>query len=249
MYQRMQSSFIAAGFSTDVCRYSLLDNAIENRFEPYRALSDAMEFSPEPYLIFCHQDVLLDRDHGITQLQHCIAELDSTNPRWSVAGNAGGTDTLRSAIKITDPHGIWSVGKFPKAVQSLDENFLLLKTKSNIRCSPELRGFHFYGTDICLNARRRRRACYVIDFHLTHLSRGAGGQGYEECRIALCNHWNNRFIFRYVKTTCTLLFLSRFALLRSRFGNSSRLRAMQTSPRWHTALVIARRLFTDHLVP
>ena len=64
MYAEMNASFIEAGFTEEKCRYSLFDNSQGNSYEPYSALKFIQANTSEPYIIFCHQDILLDQ--GVT---------------------------------------------------------------------------------------------------------------------------------------------------------------------------------------
>jgi NaMN:DMB phosphoribosyltransferase len=48
----------------------------------------------------------------------------------------------------------------------------LIKKQANLAVSSDLRGFHFYGADICLIASILGYNAYVIDFHLYHESTG-----------------------------------------------------------------------------
>ena len=80
------------------------------------------------------------------------------------------------------------------------KNFLVIKSASNIKCSATLKGFHFYGSDLCLQAIRNGYSCYVIDFHLSHLSRGTFNTSYWEIKSAFYKNWSPKFKFFYYKT-------------------------------------------------
>jgi hypothetical protein len=119
--------------------------------------------------------------------------------------------------KITDPNNTtkWS-GKFPQLVHSLDENFLVIKTTANIASSEELHGFHFYGTDLCLSALLNQQTCYVIDFHLTHLSGGNIRADFWESQSAFYQRWCREFVLCYVQTiTGVNMCMSKYKLLRN----------------------------------
>ena len=210
----MKSSFIEAGFDESKCQYSLFDNSQSNIYEPYSTFNSIRSNTVEPYIIFCHQDVLLNQGQGFGQLVKVLEELDKLDPAWAVAGNAGSNNNYELVFKITDPSSPpkWD-GGFPERVHSLDENFLVIKSSANLTCSSDLRGFHFYGTDLCLNAILKGYSCYVIDFHLTHLSRGNLNQGFWDLRTRFQKKWSREFNFCYVQTTCTTIFLSKYSWL------------------------------------
>ena len=206
----MKVSFIAAGFNQDKCSYSLFDNSATNSHDPYDVISTTVAEAVEPYIIYCHQDILLDQGHGYDELISIIQKLDFADPSWAVLGNAGVTDDHRVIRRLRDPFGDNCDGDTkPEKVCSLDENFLVIKTASNIRCSAGLEGFHLYATDLCLQAAGARRSCYVISFHLTHLSRGRVDESFQTARANFQKQWSRQFRFRYVQTLCTTIFLSR----------------------------------------
>ncbi len=220
-YAAMQASFIAAGFDQSRCRYTLFDNSQGNVYEPYSVISRMRAETPEPYLIVCHQDLLLNQGHGYDQLVKALAELDRCHPCWAIAGNAGINHDYRPTLRLNDPNRVqqWA-GRFPVQVQTLDENFLVIKTAAPVGCSPELSGFHFYGADLCLNAQKQGYSCYVIDFHLTHLSEGnPHSAAFMAARHQFQARWNREFNFCCVQTTCNTVILSRYPWLRHWFDD------------------------------
>lgn len=213
-YEEMKTSFLQAGFDENRCRYSLFDNSNGNVYEPYETFNTIRLNTIEPYIIFCHQDILVNQGHGFARLVQVLEELDQLDPNWAVAGNAGFNNNYEGVARITDPNQTpnWS-GEFPQQVHSLDENFLVIKTSTNISCSKELRGFHFYATDICLNAIIKGYSCYVIDFHITHLSGGNLNQDFWNAQANFSSKWRQKFNFCYVRTTCVPLCLSKYKIL------------------------------------
>lgn len=214
-YEEMKISFIEAGFDENKCRYSLFDNSKGNIHDPYETLNKILLTTIEPYIIFCHQDVLLNQGHGFNQLVKVLEELDKLDPNWAVAGNAGVNNNYEKVFRITEPRGllIWC-GDFPQQVHSLDENFLVIKRYANISCSTELKGFHYYATDLCLNAILKGYSCYVIDFHLTHLSIGNINQAFWDVHAIFFRKWSREFNFCYVKTVLDVtMCLSKYKIL------------------------------------
>lgn len=218
-YQKMKASFLDAGFDEDRCRYSLFDNSNANSFDPYETFNRIKSTTVEPYIIFCHQDILLNQEANISYLIDLLKQLEQIDPNWAIAGNAGVNNHYQLVIKITDPNHFpnWT-GSFPQLVHSLDENFLVIKTSASVSCSGELRGFHFYATDLCLNAIRNGHSCYVINFHITHLSGGKSSASEDYCEIQdiFYEKWCNQFRFCYVRTvTGKTLCLSNSKTLRA----------------------------------
>jgi hypothetical protein len=220
-YSQMRRSFEGAGFGAGHARFvELHGDGPQGVPEPYSKITELIAAVTEPFFILCHQDVRLDQGHGLDELLAAIHALDSADDRWAVAGNAGGSRSLRVIRSIRDPHGGGSDDALPAIVHSLDENFLVVRTGTGIGCSPGLSGFHLYGTDLCLNALEHDRRSYVIDFRLRHLSPGKRDAAYEAARDRFVAHWNERFLARYVRTTVELLFLSRWTPLRAALGST-----------------------------
>jgi hypothetical protein len=241
-YARMRESFEAAGFTGENSRYSTFDNSHGNEFEPYSLINRLIAETPEPYIVLCHQDVLADQGHGANQLTRVIAEMNCVDPEWGVLGNAGSTDDFDFVVRVVDPNrfDIWS-GQLPVAVNSLDENFLVIRTAAGLRASVSLWGFHLYGTDLCLNARLRGRGCYVVDFLLSHLSTGTFGRDFFDSRERFIRRWNGEFHFLYVIRGAEV-FLSRWSFLR-RLGPKVRVKRLLMK-NW-----FLRRLMTFELRP
>lgn len=172
-YAEMRRSFRAAGFGADLVCFNEL-HACGNPLapEPYSTITELIRIRKEPFFILCHQDIRIDQGHGWQQFTAAMETLYSIDPMWGVAGNAGGSNELHVVRRITDSHGDSTADAWPAEVQSLDENFLVIRSGTQLRCSAELYGFHFYATDLCLSARTSGRGCYVIDFHVHHLSGG-----------------------------------------------------------------------------
>ena len=208
-YAEMRRSFEAAGFTPERARFTVHDNSRENRHDPYEVLRSLPADGPEPYIIVCHQDVRLDLGHGYDQFAAQVALLDAQHPRWVAAGNAGGGEDGRLLLHLDDPTGRWREENLPVNARSLDENFLLLRRRCAPFCSPGLSGFHLYGTDVCLHAIVRGGTAHVIDFLLSHGSKGnQQTAAFTEAQDRLVRYWEKRFLAGIVRTTCTEFLLS-----------------------------------------
>lgn len=205
-WRAMQASFAAHGFGD--AEFLQLDNSRSNRWCGYAGLAAMIREARGRFVICCHQDVRLIGD-GAVVLRERLAALEAHDPSWAIAGNAGASPEGQLLIRITDPHGAdQRRGPFPGLVHSLDENFLLLKGGTGIVPSPDLSGFHLYGTDLCLAARQAGRSAWVIDFHLHHLSPGRVDRGFLDCQEAFEKAWGRRVgRASRIRTTCTTLTL------------------------------------------
>jgi len=54
-------------------------------------------------------------------------------------------------------------------VASLDENFMVVRRSANLSVSQDLKGFHFYGTDLCVSPISWATPATFVDFHLWHI--------------------------------------------------------------------------------
>ena len=181
-YDNMVSKYISAGFTEDVAEYIYVDNVKNNKYDGYHGLRKLINASKGKYVIICHEDI--EPIDKISQLDNCISQLTDLDPAWGICGNAGGIDLGKLAIRITDPHGEdQKVGSpFPKRVFNLDENFVLLKRDMLLAPSCDLSGFHFYGTDLCLQGYIRGCNSYVIDFHIRHMGGSSQNNNSDDLR-------------------------------------------------------------------
>lgn len=207
-YAAMRASFAAAGFTEPDCEFIAIDNTQEPQTSAFAGLNRVLAGARGTYVVLCHQDVRLIAD-GRADLDDRLTRLEIKDPAWAVAGNAGGVQPGRLAMRITDPHGRdRHVGTLPARVASLDENFLVVKRAARVGFSRDLEGFHFYGADICLNADVQGWRAYVIDFHLEHLSQGNRSASFYAAEKAFCAKWSRALRPRWIQTTCALLRLS-----------------------------------------
>jgi hypothetical protein len=201
-YAAMLSSFRAHGFSEPSCEFLFIDNSVANAATAYDGLNRMIDTARGRYVILCHQDVRLIAD-GRADLDRRLAELETRDPDWAVAGNAGGVGPGRLAMRISDPHGDnRKIGDLPERALSLDENFLVLKRAARIGLSHDLKGFHFYGADLCLSADVMGYTSYVIDFHLRHLSDGVISPAFFQARQEFRTKWSRALRSRWMQTTC-----------------------------------------------
>jgi hypothetical protein len=211
-YAEMLASFRAGGFESEDCEYLFIDNSQTNKACAYRGLNAMLNSARGDLVILCHQDVRLLSDDRIT-LDTRLTDLDNRDPAWALAGNAGGIEPGRLAIRITDPHGAnQHTATLPARVMSLDENFIVVRRDARIGFSRDLTGFHLYGADICLNAATAGYTAFVIDFHLAHLSGGTLSPSFYTALDAFRAKWAHALAPRWMQTTCALVHLSGSAL-------------------------------------
>jgi len=207
-YSEMLATYMAKGFSTEKCEFLYIDNSEGHTFDAYKGLTHFLRQSNGKYIIICHQDILIHKDN-IDDLKLRLSQLDHIDPHWAICGNAGAAGPNHIVYHITYPNGsVNSKGKFPLAVSTLDENFLLIKNEASLSLSRDLTGFHLYGTELCLQASVKGYSAYVIDFDLTHKSRGNPDHNFYQTRDALIKKYNHFFRSRWLQTNITVFHLS-----------------------------------------
>jgi hypothetical protein len=207
-YSEMLDSFAKAGFDTKSCEYIYIDNTTNNKYDAYQGLNKFINKAKGKYIILCHQDILLNFDNREV-LEKRIQEISNLDKNWAVIGNAGAVGIKHVVFRITEPEaGLQKAGNPPKKVISIDENFMLLKNEANLGLSSDLYGFHFYGTDLCIQADSKGYSSYVVNFNLLHKSKGNADFRFFKLKDEFINKYLKAWRGRYMQTTITKFYLS-----------------------------------------
>jgi hypothetical protein len=144
----------------------------------YRSASEAYNVALSEceldIMVFVHQDVYLPRGSS-EALSHWTRRVASMDRDWGVCGVVGRTRSGNSAGCAYSTGLDRFVGRpfqEPIEVRTLDEIVLVIRRSSGLRFDEGLRGFHLYGTDICLEAEKRGMRNYVIPCYVLHNSNG-----------------------------------------------------------------------------
>lgn len=203
MYDSMRASMAEVGFSEHNCRFTRFDNTNGNRFEPFALLRELATYGDEPYIALCHQDLLFGPLTSLSTLQGRIEDLESHHPKWAVAGCAGRAFRGQFVSHMDDPSGSYRARGLARSVLTLDEMFLILRRSRYPMPTPRLSGFHFYGTDVAINARLKGDRAYVIDFPLRHLSSGNfTSDTFKTARQEMASVLRQKLLVGLVGTTC-----------------------------------------------
>lgn len=207
-YIEMINSFQKSGFTNDICEFIYADNSEKNSFDAYEALNYFLRQAKGKYVIICHQDVLINKDN-INDLKNLLSELDVYDSNWAICSNAGASGPNHIVYHISYPDDLFmSKGKFPLKVSAVDENFILVKNEALLKVSNDLKGFHLYGADLCLQAQINGYTTYVIPFNLLHKSRGNKDAEFYNIRKKLISKYDNFFKNRWIQTNSTVFYLS-----------------------------------------
>jgi len=206
-YDEMIGSFLTAGFGQFDCEYLYIDNSVTNKYEAYQGLNKFLTVAKGKYVILCHQDILLNHDNR-AKLEQCIEEMEKKYPDWALLGNAGGVRIKWIASNIENADAEINHEKnLPLEVRSLDENFILVKKEANLGLSHDLKGYHFYGTDLCIMAGVMGYKAYVINFLLTHKSSGNPGKDFYILKNNFIKKYKKALGGKFIQTTITKVFI------------------------------------------
>jgi hypothetical protein len=209
----MDCSVISAVNDNEVLKHCLLSSAeIELAKEiilqrgyasAVAAYNAGIEKAAADLLVLVHQDVYLPGG-WLEGLARAVAALSEQDPDWGVLGVWGVRPSGEGAGFLYCGATRRVLGhRFDGGVEveTLDEVLLIVRKSSGLRFDQQLRGFHMYGADICLEARRRGRKCYAIAAFCVHNTNQYGmlplqfWQGY----LALRRKWKDQLP---IQTTC-----------------------------------------------
>lgn len=152
-------------------------------------------------VVVCHQDVIFP-DKWVDTLFSEIERIK--NPNFGVLGTFGRDLKLECAGNILNPRPfVRKAGILPCEALSLDEHCLILKKSNGLKFDEKLKGFHCYGGDLCLTARKNGMKNYVIDAQLEHLSaKGTFDFSFEEAVCWMITKWRRKTDIKVFRTMC-----------------------------------------------
>ena len=204
--------FITASHDDKILKANLLKSIL---FADYK-LTIAFGFNniPKAYnsikakteiVVYLHHDIFLPPDF-FSNLQHAIKTVTKLDKNWGVLGVAGVKliNNQRQIFGNINDRGIpfGSAQNLPHEVDTLDE--LLLITHGDIVFDENL-PLHFYGADICMQAKQQGRKCYAINAYCHHnssLVRGHRSESFYTCMDYFKNKWKH---YLPIATTCTIV--------------------------------------------
>lgn len=209
-YDRLLASFRAKGFTPENSEFLAADNRHGNDFDGYSWQRRLYPECQGKYIIFCHDDVEMIED-GFDALYDRLEALSAHDPAWMLAGNAGGRyghaydpDAKYGSFLARSFEGKWrgfSIRRPFVRVESLDENFMIMRREMFVSGSIDLGGFHHYGPDLCLVAEMLGGRSYVVDFKLKHYGTGDTGAAYQASRDRFAAKYKELYPGRVLVTT------------------------------------------------
>lgn len=202
LYQRLLESAEAKGFTAANTQFLALDNRDRNHFDGFDAIRRTLAEARGRYIVFSHDDIEFVAD-GAAELEARLRELEEHDSLWLLAGNAGGLRPGTLALHLYHPHGRDSRVSEPTLVESLDENFFVMRRDRPVVNSYDLKGFHFYAADLCRIAEIMGGRSYVIPFLLEHHSPGGIDDSFKPRRARFERKYRRYFPGRKLQLTVT----------------------------------------------
>ncbi|HSW67308.1 MAG TPA: glycosyltransferase [Bacteroidales bacterium] len=137
-----------------------------------QAYNAAIRRAETEFLIFVHQDIVLPQN-WINDVNKAISILEDKKDNWGIIGCFGVDNIgIEHGYLFCTGNGRFILEPFdyPQKVKTLDEIVLILKKSSKLTFDEFLPHFHFYGTDICLQAAEKGMSCYAISAFCLHNS-------------------------------------------------------------------------------
>jgi len=203
-YQNLVDDFINAGFSRDSIWG--LDNA-QSTYDCYSAIRKFLIESHSDFTIICHDDVALN-NLKLTTLASQIANALRLYPKAAVFGVAGKDSRFihgQGHFISSKGEEFWGID-LHRVMVSLDECFLVVRNSLGIMVGEGLEGFHFYGTELCVQARKLGYSSHVIDFPIIHKSTGTLDAAFFRAKKKYEKYLNKNGIKNIIPTTCTILY-------------------------------------------
>jgi hypothetical protein len=194
------------GFVNNTDEILKIDNSLGNKYDCYMAIREFLRIAKKKFIILVHDDVIFNKNR--MELVHELEKSISSDAQFAIFGIAGTTSSPYNAFGHFISHKgeeIWGIPK-NETILSLDECFIIINKDSGIDVSDNLHGFHFYGTDLCLNAQKKGYKSTVIDFLITHISPGSLNDEFLKSRLLFEEHLAHINCNYPIVTTCTALY-------------------------------------------
>lgn len=171
-----------------------------------RAYNDAILKCDQEYICLLHQDVYLPLG-WIDNVKEQIKNFH--DQEWGVLGVAGVELRNNNTEKIylghvRDRGCEWGMSEgLPIEVDTLDELLLIIKNDGRLWFDHDTKN-HFYGADICMQAKLLNKKCYAIDAYCHHNSIHGGELNPDFWES--CNYMKNKYKNMLpIGTTCTVI--------------------------------------------
>jgi hypothetical protein len=185
----------------------LLFDHSEKQISCYEAIRLFISQSTGDFILIIHDDVRFNA-LTIDKLYHQIESVLAQYPLAGIFGVAGMGNRFFTPLghfynaRGEVNHGFSHLGP----VSSLDECFLVIRNGVGIDLDKKLHGFHFYGTELCLQARRLGFTSHVIDFPIFHPSDGSIDESFLLAKQNYEKHLRDNRCNIFLATTCSTIY-------------------------------------------
>lgn len=173
-------------------------------------LNEALTRAKHRWVVCTHQDVCLPAGWD-RRLSHQLRQAEARFGSIGVAGVIGvaseapadpGTGPPLVGAVVDRDRPLRGAAALPATAETLDELLLVLPQGTPLRLDPAL-GFHFYGADLCLQARERNLAAVAVEALCMHNSQiGELPPAFHSSGRVFARKWEKRLP---VKTTCAVV--------------------------------------------
>jgi GT2 family glycosyltransferase len=179
------------------------------------AYNRAIDSAKSDLLVLVHQDVYLPQG-WLASLGRVLNVLSRVDPNWGVLGVWGvaqSPDECAGFLYCAANGKLGAPFEGVRQVRSLDEVVLIMRKSAKLRFDEGLPGFHMYGTDICLEARRRGMKSYAISAFCIHNTSGYRMLPLQfwRCYLFMRRKWRSELP---IPTSCTKITLGCWPMIR-----------------------------------
>jgi GT2 family glycosyltransferase len=151
----------------------LIDNTDNKYKSASTALNEGAKKANGSYFMFVHQDVDLSSNMWLEDVEKVLKSLNNLG----IAGVAGVTDNGQEILSNIEngipPKPVGQIRiKYPTNVQTLDECLVIIPKNvfDKYKFDEELKDWHLYSVDYCLNIKKQGFGVYVIPEFVYHKS-------------------------------------------------------------------------------
>jgi hypothetical protein len=170
-------NYLLNGLKNQREAYELI--VVEDSKTDFKSAAQALNYGGEKatgeYIIFAHQDVLMESDSWLADLKKLLPEIKNLGAA-GIAGKSDKSPEVITNVKHGDqPHRAGKEIDKPVKVQTLDECLMVVPSKvfqkrkfDESTCD----GWHLYGVDYCLMMDELGLDVYVLPLTIIHKSSG-----------------------------------------------------------------------------
>ena len=173
---------------------------LNNEYFAGQALNIGMRQAIGKTSVLLHQDIVMFQN-WVSSYVEMIAQINKRDTNWGVIGTAGINEAGLTLGHVYSLHGDvqWSsnVNVYIAKIQTLDEHLMAVRNNSGLYFDEQIKGFHFYGVDLCLTALDNKMQVYGVNLPLVHNGRGgslkSGKEEYLKLADYLIDKWKTKF--------------------------------------------------------